>query len=74
MDVEMPREVKCLRIKVLPMLPAVVPAGRRAGGIERESAAVGAVRAVDLDERVDAQLVELAERVLEIDGGSCGEG
>ena len=63
MDVEVLGQVEGLGVEVLPLLPAIGPAGGGAGGVPGEAA----VRVADLDERVDAQVVQLAEGVLEVD-------
>jgi hypothetical protein len=60
MHVEVPRQVKRLRVEVLPLFPAVGPAGGGSGCTPRR-----AVRAINLHDRIDAELAQLAEGVIE---------
>lgn len=61
-------QVEGLGVEVLPLFPAVGPAGRGAGGVPGEAA----VCVVDLDDRVDVQTLQLAEGVVEIDDVAAG--
>jgi hypothetical protein len=62
-NVEILRQVERLCVEVLPLLPAVGPAGGCTGRIER----IALAGAVHLDHRLDAHAVQLAECIGEVD-------